>query len=316
MTCKVSSSTTTGSSSGSPGEKKADSSTHPSSSTGGSHHHKEKSAQEKKEKYNAILSSLNYHPPQHGSSCADERYNMEVLKNGTIVDFVKFSREENKGYYIIGRVPGCDIVAENPTVSRLHAILQFVQNPAAEERKSGTSSEEVVDKPVETGLYLYDLKSTHGTFINKNQVFPQRFYRVHVGHVLKFGSSQRMYIVNGPDEDEEEESDKSVTELMNEKLQKDLERKRLEEETQLKINPNSKLPNENIEEEGINWGMAEDADAESDLRVNPFAMDYDASELTLDNPKKTLKSWFEREGHDLEYEVREKGNGQYVCRIG
>ncbi|ODM90299.1 Kanadaptin [Orchesella cincta] len=289
---KKSSSTSSSSSSGSSG-------------SGGGHHHKHKKVREKKlEKYNAILASLNYSPPPHGSSLADPRYSLEILKNGAIIDTFNFSPDDQKGYYIIGRVPGCDIVAENPTVSRLHAVFQFVKGPGGEN-----------EEDLGTGLYLYDLKSTHGTFINKNQAFPHKFYRIRVGHVLRFGTSQRMYIVAGPSEDEEEESDKSVSELQNEKLQKDLERKREEEEEQLKRNPGMKKER-NVEEEGITWGMAEDAEEESDLKVNPFAIDYEASELTLNDPKKSLRSWFEREGHELEYEVREKGSGQYVCRIG
>jgi hypothetical protein len=58
-----------------------------------------------------------------------------------------------------------------------------------------------------------------------------------------------LYVVVGPSEDEEEESDKSVTELLKERLEKDFERKRLAE---------SRLPVEEEKpsvDEGINWGM-------------------------------------------------------------
>lgn len=266
---------------------------------------KEQLAKEKEAKYQQILSTLSYNPPKYCASKADTRYTLEVLKNGTILENFRFSAFDRKGYYIVGRVPGCDVVAENPTVSRLHAILQFIEVPKEETRKG----QDCTDSPQETGLYLYDLKSTHGTFLNKNQLFPYKFYRVHVGHVLKFGTSQRMYIVNGPGDDEEEESEKSVTELQNERLKKELEKKRLEDSSQ------NSASRDNVEEDGITWGMAEDAEEESDLKINPFAMDYEACELSLDNPKKSLRSWFEREGHDLEFEIREKSAGQYICRI-
>jgi len=51
--------------------------------------------------------------------------------------------------------------------------------------------------------------------------------------------------------------------------------------------------------------------------VNPFATGFDTSEsdLSLDNPKKTLRSWFEREGCDLVYDVKEKSSGHFICRI-
>jgi len=68
------------------------------------------------------------------------------------------------------------------------------------------------------------------------------------------------------------------------------------------------------ENEGIDWGMGEDADEETDLTENPYASMVD-EELYLDDPKKTLRGWFEREGYDLQYQVEEKGIGQFLCWI-
>lgn len=50
------------------------------------------------------------------------------------------------------------------------------------------------------------------------------------------------------------------------------------------------------------------------MRENPFAINFEQSE-TFDNPKKTLRGWFEREGYDLVYDCREKAPGQFICRI-
>lgn len=68
------------------------------------------------------------------------------------------------------------------------------------------------------------------------------------------------------------------------------------------------------ESEGIDWGMGEDADEETDMTENPYASMAD-EELYLDDPKKTLRGWFEREGYDLQYQVEEKGIGQFLCWI-
>ncbi|KVI02613.1 Forkhead-associated (FHA) domain-containing protein [Cynara cardunculus var. scolymus] len=87
-------------------------------------------------------------PPCHN-------YFLEVLKDGSIID--QFDVHE-KGAYMFGRVDLCDFVLEHPTISRFHAVLQF--------NKSG-------------GAFLYDLSSTHGTFINKNQVKKKVYVELH-----------------------------------------------------------------------------------------------------------------------------------------
>ena len=55
---------------------------------------------------------------------------------------------------------------------------------------------------------------------------------------------------------------------------------------------------------------------DTDYAVNPFSLDFESSDLNLDNPKKTLAGWFEREGYDsLFYDVREKASGHFICRV-
>ncbi|GFZ19010.1 SMAD/FHA domain-containing protein [Actinidia rufa] len=77
-------------------------------------------------------------PPRHN-------FFLEVLKDGSIIDQLDVYE---KGAYMFGRVDLCDFVLEHPTISRFHTVLQFKRNGDA---------------------YLYDLGSTHGTFVNKNQ---------------------------------------------------------------------------------------------------------------------------------------------------
>lgn len=159
-----------------------------------------------------------------------------------------------------------------------------------------------------------------------------------MGHVLKFGNSTRLYVVLGPDDDQEEESEKSVTELVKEKNDDELRRKKLLD----KIGTSSvdrATGDSGEDNEGIGWGMgiefivkrillvcifiiswvnvaAEDATEESGLSVNPFALDFhESNELSLDNPKRTLHTWFEREGYDLVYDVKEKSNGHFMCTV-
>ncbi|RZF43689.1 hypothetical protein LSTR_LSTR016321 [Laodelphax striatellus] len=64
----------------------------------------------------------------------------------------------------------------------------------------------------------------------------------------------------------------------------------------------------------VDWGMLEDADEESDLLHNPYASELN-EELYLDDPKKTLRGWFERKGQKLNYDVEPKRHGEYYCRV-
>jgi hypothetical protein len=155
---------------------------------------------------------------------------------------------------------------------------------------------------------IFILDSTHGTFINKNRIRPKTYVRIKVGHQIKLGNSTRAYILVGPSDDEEEQSELTVTEIIQQKL----ERERLAQEAQLE----SKKILEKKEEEGISWGMSVDDDPEEepDLTENPFAVTNN-EELFIHDPKKTLRGFFEREGHDLEYRCDELSPGVFICRV-
>ncbi|CAO1431285.1 unnamed protein product [Diamesa serratosioi] len=238
------------------------------------------------------------------SGAPTEYYGFEVLKNGQIVEQIK--NLESKNFWVFGRLPQNEIVAAHPTVSRHHCVLQY--RPQIE-------SEEGSEEPeIEKGWFIFDLDSTHGTFLNRMRVRPKTYIRIRVGMMLKLGSSTRNFILQGPMEDSEIESELSVTELKQQKIQRDQER---EEEKQTKER-DELLELERLEKlkesQGISWGMADDAEDEPDLTENPFAVTNN-EELFLNDPKKTLRGFFEREGHNLEYKCDELSPGTFVCRI-
>lgn len=239
-------------------------------------------------------------------------YSFEVLKSGQIIDEVKDLQK--KAYWTFGRLPENDIEMAHPTISRFHAILQYrpkctkTENEKAEDDDNEDDSENSdVDKGPPEGWYLYDLGSTHGTFLNKQRIPLKVYIRIRVGHMLRLGASTRSYILQGPAEDEEPESELSVTELKAKRQQEleeaALEKKRLAEELIERAN-----------NEGCSWGMAEDADEETDLTHNPYASTNN-EELFLDDPKKTLRGYFEREGLELVYKCDEMSAGSFVCRV-
>lgn len=121
-------------------------------------------------------SSIQYKEPPWGG-ITDKKFNFEVLKNGMIIDNVDLTQQS---YFVFGRLPSCDITMEHPSLSRYHAVVQYCSDPT---------------ESFEKGWYLYDLDSTHGTWINKNRVSPNRYHRIRVGHVIKFGGSTRLNIL-------------------------------------------------------------------------------------------------------------------------
>lgn len=252
-----------------------------------------------------------YKEPVWSQKCeASLKYNFEVLKNGVIIENV--NQLENKPYWLFGRLPNCDINMAHPTISRYHAILQY-RGPVGDTNEDDSDEIEETKSlhyTVEPGWYLYDLNSTHGTFLNKQRLKPKTYVRVKVGYMIKLGSSSRVYILQGPPEDEEAPSAMTITEM---KEMRQKQEKLREEMAEIERQEKERI--EKLKEsEGINWGMAEDADEETDLAHNPFAVTNN-EELFLDDPKKTLRGYFEREGHDLDYKLDELSVGNYVCRV-
>ncbi|CAL9102887.1 unnamed protein product [Musa textilis] len=148
---------------------------------------------------------------------------LEVLKDGVIIEQLDVSQ---KGAYMFGRIDSCDFVLDHPTISRFHAVLQFKKDE----------------------VLLYDLGSTHGTFINKMQVKTKVYTELHVGDVIRFGMSSRLYIFQGPTELMPPEGD--LEKLRNAKIREEL----LDREASLlRARVDASLAN------GVSWGMQEDA---------------------------------------------------------
>ncbi|GLJ06970.1 hypothetical protein SUGI_0054360 [Cryptomeria japonica] len=180
------------------------------------------------EKSNSISCSVQPYAIPPWSEIPPHPYYIELVKDGVILDNLNVSQ---KGAYMFGRSDQCDFVLEHPTISRYHAVLQYKGNGDA---------------------FLYDLGSTHGSFVNKIQVKPKVYQELYVGDVLRFGHSSRLYIFQGP------------TELMTkERLTKgrsqslsgshSLEEMDDMEASLLRAKREAELA------DGISWGMMEDA---------------------------------------------------------
>ena len=123
------------------------------------------------------LISLPYTEPEwSGVPEEEDDYSFEILKNGQIIDTLALKK---KAFFVFGRLPSCDVTLEHPSLSRYHAVIQYSLTLPSHEK----------------GWYIYDLDSTHGTWVNKRRLSPNRYYRLKVGHVVKFGGSTRLHIL-------------------------------------------------------------------------------------------------------------------------
>ncbi|XP_045538452.1 kanadaptin [Papilio machaon] len=245
-----------------------------------------------------LATPIPYKEPKWSGICPDgSEYGLEVLKSGMIVEKVDLT---TKPFYVFGRLANCDVMMAHPSISRHHCVLQY---------KAFAD-----DGEPPCGWYLFDLGSTHGTFLNRERIKEKHYSRVRVGHQIKFGNSTRTYIMLGPDFDCEGESELTVTEIKQKALDMKLARAKMIQEAKESMEKERLEEEKKREEQGIDWGMGEDAEEEPDLADNPYASTAN-EELYLTDPKKTLRGYFEREGHELSYNCEERGVGQFICRV-
>ncbi|KAL1240362.1 Protein PALS1 [Trichinella pseudospiralis] len=211
-----------------------------------------------------------------------------------------------------------DVQLEHPSISRCHAVFQY--------RAVGESHQ--------LGWYIFDLGSTHGTFLNKEKIPPYMYMRVKVGHMIAFGSSTRLYILQGPEWDEEPESEFTVTELKqrveHQKILIDMSR-RGKDVVESKAGSLQTESHDNTAlDGGIDWGLSDygeddheqQEDSEGEESEDGEDIDFEHLEQReqyyKDDPKKVLKKFFDREGHELVYDCSEKGptfRRSWCCRI-
>ena len=139
--------------------------------------------------------TLPYTEP-HWSGAPLEPFTLSVIKHGTVVHEINVSV---KAFHVFGRLPTCDVALEHPSISRHHAILQY--RPGNAESSSHAADHHTLfsTNPKEPGFYVYDLGSTHGTFLNKTRIQPRCYYRLRVGQMVRFGGSSRLFVLEVSD---------------------------------------------------------------------------------------------------------------------
>ena len=118
-----------------------------------------------------------YTPPEDWTGLPSQAFWLEIVRQG--VDLGRIDLPMTREFLFIGRVPLCDLVLDHASISRFHAILQFDRRRAAD------------------GFAIYDLGSTHGTFVNKERILPHTHIHLNIGDFVRFGESLRVYVVGG-----------------------------------------------------------------------------------------------------------------------
>lgn len=120
--------------------------------------------------------TLDDYLPPPWSAPPTYKYYFEIIKDGCVLGKLSI---KPKPFNLVGRLDDlCDVAIDNQTVSRKHAILQAK-----------------TDDPF---LYLYDLGSAHGTFVNKEKLPTRAYKKLSPFDNLKFGVSSRIFILRCP----------------------------------------------------------------------------------------------------------------------
>lgn len=129
--------------------------------------------------------ALKYHePPEARKPPPRDQWKLFVFKGNDLVDSIDLS---NRSCWLVGRESAVvDMLAEHPSISKQHAVLQFRY---VEKRN------EFGDKIGKVKPYLLDLESANGTQLNGEGVPDRRYLELRPKDVVKFGDSTRDYVV-------------------------------------------------------------------------------------------------------------------------
>ncbi|KAI0517816.1 SMAD/FHA domain-containing protein [Xylaria bambusicola] len=128
---------------------------------------------------------LKYHePPEARKPSPKDQWKLFVFKGEDIIDTVPLS---NRSCWLVGRDTAVvDMMAEHPSVSKQHAVIQFRY---IEKRN------EYGDKLGKVKPYLIDLESANGTSLNSKKVPQSRYLELRDKDMIQFGQSTREYVL-------------------------------------------------------------------------------------------------------------------------
>ncbi|VDP79368.1 unnamed protein product [Echinostoma caproni] len=126
---------------------------------------------------------IKYNEPEDARK-PTEKWRLYAFKGNQTLPILHIHRQSG---FLIGRDRKiADIPMDHPSISKQHAVLQyrFVRL---------------------VRLYLIDLDSVNGTYLNNEKIEPRRYYELIEKDVIKFGFSTREYVVMTANLDEDDD---------------------------------------------------------------------------------------------------------------
>jgi smad nuclear-interacting protein 1 len=129
--------------------------------------------------------TLKYHePPEARKPPGRDKWKLFVFKGPDVLETIELSL---RSCWLVGRDRAVvDLPAEHPSISKQHAVLQF---------RWTEKRNEFGDRVGRVKPYLIDLESANGTVLNGERVPESRYLEIRDKDVLRFGLSEREYVV-------------------------------------------------------------------------------------------------------------------------
>ncbi|KAF8568930.1 hypothetical protein P879_01188 [Paragonimus westermani] len=131
---------------------------------------------------------IKYNEPEDARK-PTEHWRLYTFKGNKTLPILHIHRQSG---FLIGRDRKiADIPMDHPSISKQHAVLQyrFVRGMVR--------------------LYLIDLESANGTYLNNTRIEPRRYYELLEKDLIKFGYSSREYVLMTAQLDEDDEQQES-----------------------------------------------------------------------------------------------------------
>jgi smad nuclear-interacting protein 1 len=109
----------------------------------------------------------------------ERHWRLSISKDGEDLPPYRIYRQSK---YIFGRDKDqCDIRLHHSSCSNIHAVLQYRLRVDSHGRHIYP--------------YLIDLGSSHGTYLNRRRIDPNRYYKLEENDVIQFGESSKEFIL-------------------------------------------------------------------------------------------------------------------------